>query len=141
MTWQPGSDRVTGLLAAGELEQVTPAADVARTGAYQLAYDAFRKSAQVSSPPRDYGLPAAAGTWPSRKRSSPSSAPPCASSVPSAGSAVPVTASNTPAPAHLAQLPMTSPTPSRLPPRPATPPSPSSTKASSQPGNSHCVIT
>jgi hypothetical protein len=67
MTWQPGRDRVTALLAAGELDQVTPDDEVARclledagrhlatasgathtgdlAGAYQLAYDAFRKSA------------------------------------------------------------------------------------------------
>ena len=67
MTWQPGRDQIQELLDAGELEQVTPSEAVARrlledagrhlttaasavetgdlTGAYQLAYDAFRKSA------------------------------------------------------------------------------------------------
>jgi hypothetical protein len=67
VTWQPGRDRIEGLLAAGELEQVAPSDAVARrlledaghhlvtaasaaetedlAGAYQLAYDAFRKSA------------------------------------------------------------------------------------------------
>jgi hypothetical protein len=67
LTWQPGRDRIEELLAAGELEQVTPSEAVARrlledagrhlvtaagavetedlAGAYQLAYDAFRKSA------------------------------------------------------------------------------------------------
>jgi hypothetical protein len=67
MTWQPGHDRIEGLLAAGELDQVTPADSVASlmledagrhlvtaaaaaetgdlAGAYQLAYDALRKSA------------------------------------------------------------------------------------------------
>jgi hypothetical protein len=67
VTWQPGRDRIGELLASGDLEQVTPAdaaahrlledagrhlgtADAAvkigdLTGAYQLAYDAFRKSA------------------------------------------------------------------------------------------------
>ena len=67
MTWQPGHDRIEELLAAGELEQVTPADSVASllledagrhlataaaavetgdlAGAYQLAYDALRKSA------------------------------------------------------------------------------------------------
>jgi HEPN domain len=67
VTWQPGHDRIEELLAAGELEQVTPADSVASllledagrhlttaasavktgdlTGAYQLAYDALRKSA------------------------------------------------------------------------------------------------
>lgn len=67
MTWQPGRDRVERLLNAGELEVVTPDEAVARrlisdaskhldtaasalgaddlAGAYQLAYDALRKSA------------------------------------------------------------------------------------------------
>jgi len=67
VTWQPGHDRIGELLAAGELEQVTPDDVIARrllgeagrhvatagtavttgdlSGAYQLAYDAFRKSA------------------------------------------------------------------------------------------------
>jgi hypothetical protein len=67
VTWQPGRDRIEELLAAGELEQVAPSAAIARrlledagrhlvtaaraaeigdlAGAYQLAYDAFRKSA------------------------------------------------------------------------------------------------
>ena len=67
MSWQPGHDRIEELLAARELEQVTPANSVASllledagrhlataaravetgdlTGAYQLAYDALRKSA------------------------------------------------------------------------------------------------
>jgi hypothetical protein len=67
VTWQPGHDRIDELLAAGELEQVTPAdararrlledagrhLDTAATavntgdlaGAYLLAYDALRKSA------------------------------------------------------------------------------------------------
>ncbi len=67
MTWTPGQDRVQSLLDAGELEKVAPderlaarlLADAARhldtatagldaedlTGAYQLAYDALRKSA------------------------------------------------------------------------------------------------
>lgn len=67
MTWQPGRDRIVELLAAGELDQVEPDKGVARrllddaqrhletaaaaaltgdlSGAYQLAYDAFRKSA------------------------------------------------------------------------------------------------
>lgn len=67
MTWQPGRDKIAGLLVAGELEQVVADGDVARrllddagrhlttaaaaaaggdlSGAYQLAYDAFRKSA------------------------------------------------------------------------------------------------
>jgi len=67
VTWQPGHDQVEELLAAGELEQVTPAGSVASllledagrhlataaaavetgdlAGAYQLAYDALRKSA------------------------------------------------------------------------------------------------
>ena len=67
MTWQPGKDRIEHLLSAGELELVTPDDSVARrlianaskhletaaagmatddlAGAYQLAYDALRKSA------------------------------------------------------------------------------------------------
>jgi hypothetical protein len=67
VSWQPGHDRIEELLAARELEQVTPANSVASllledagrhlataaravetgdlTGAYQLAYDALRKSA------------------------------------------------------------------------------------------------
>lgn len=67
MTWQPGRDKIAGLLAAGELQQVVADGEVARrlledaarhlatatvaasggdlSGAYQLAYDAFRKSA------------------------------------------------------------------------------------------------
>lgn len=67
MSWQPGYDRLTELVKSGELEQVTPdrrvadrlvedarrhidSAAAAReigdlSGAYQLAYDAFRKSA------------------------------------------------------------------------------------------------
>ena len=67
MTWQPGKDTITGLLAAGDLDRVTPDGEVARrlledagrhlstaaaaggagdlSGAFQLAYDAFRKSA------------------------------------------------------------------------------------------------
>jgi uncharacterized protein (UPF0332 family) len=67
VTWEPGRDRVEHLLDAGELERVTPDPAVARrlltdaarhldtalagltgddlSGAYQLAYDALRKSA------------------------------------------------------------------------------------------------
>jgi hypothetical protein len=67
VTWQPGQDKIVGLLAAGELEQVVADGEVAQrlledaarhlataavaaprgdlSGAYQLAYDAFRKSA------------------------------------------------------------------------------------------------
>jgi hypothetical protein len=67
VTWQPGRDKVSELLTAAELEQVTPDHRVARlllddagrhlataatglssgdlSGAYQLAYDALRKSA------------------------------------------------------------------------------------------------
>lgn len=67
MTWEPGRDRIAELLDAAELEQLTPSEEVARrlledagrhlataaaaletgdlAGAYQLAYDAFRKSA------------------------------------------------------------------------------------------------
>ena len=67
MSWEPGRDRVTDLIHAGELEPVTPDERVARrllddagrhldtataavasddlSGAYQLAYDALRKIA------------------------------------------------------------------------------------------------
>jgi hypothetical protein len=67
VTWQPGRDRIQQLINNGELDQVTPDIEVARrlltdagrhlttastaasagdlSGAYQLAYDAFRKSA------------------------------------------------------------------------------------------------
>jgi HEPN domain-containing protein len=67
MTWQPGRDKISALLEAGELEQVAGGDEVAQrlledaarhlataavavsgedlSGAYQLAYDAFRKSA------------------------------------------------------------------------------------------------
>lgn len=67
MTWAPGRDRIADLLAAAELEEVEPSGEVARrllddagrhiataatalatadlAGAYQLAYDALRKSA------------------------------------------------------------------------------------------------
>jgi hypothetical protein len=67
VTWQPGRDRIAALLDAGELEQVTVDQRIAQlllddagrhlataatalssgdlSGAYQLAYDALRKSA------------------------------------------------------------------------------------------------
>ena len=67
MTWQPGRDKISVLVADGELEQVAVSDEVTRrllqdaarhvvsataaaaggdlSGAYQLAYDAFRKSA------------------------------------------------------------------------------------------------
>jgi hypothetical protein len=67
MTWQPGRDRIAELLQAVELERVTADRSIAQrllddasrhlataavalssgdlSGAYQLAYDAFRKSA------------------------------------------------------------------------------------------------
>ncbi len=67
MSWQPGRERIEQLLDVGDLEQVTPADEVAYrlledagrhlttaasaaktedlAGAYQLAYDAFRKCA------------------------------------------------------------------------------------------------
>ena len=67
MTWEPGRDRVRELIDAGEVDQVTPDLAIARrmlddadrhlttasaakvtgdlSGAYQLAYDALRKSA------------------------------------------------------------------------------------------------
>jgi hypothetical protein len=67
MTWRPGKDRIEILLSSGELDQVPPDLAVARrlladasrhlstaaaaadgddlAGAYQLAYDALRKSA------------------------------------------------------------------------------------------------
>lgn len=69
MTWGPGRNDVDALLAGGELEHVTPDADLAcrlladgarhvesarsakelgdLTGAYQLAYDALRKAASA----------------------------------------------------------------------------------------------
>jgi hypothetical protein len=67
MTWEPGRERVQSLIDAGELDRVTPDLAIARrmledaarhlataaaarqagdlSGAYQLAYDALRKSA------------------------------------------------------------------------------------------------
>ena len=67
MTWESGRDRIAALLEATELQRVTPDGSVAQTlledagrhlttaaaglssgdlsGAYQLAYDALRKSA------------------------------------------------------------------------------------------------
>jgi hypothetical protein len=67
MTWEPGRERVRELIDAGEVDQVTPDLAIARrmledagrhlatasqakvtgdpSGAYQLAYDALRKSA------------------------------------------------------------------------------------------------
>jgi hypothetical protein len=67
MSWEPGGERVRELIGAGEVDQVTPDLTIARrlledagrhlatasqaklagdlSGAYQLAYDAFRKSA------------------------------------------------------------------------------------------------
>jgi hypothetical protein len=67
MTWEPGHERVRELIDAGEVDQVTPDLAIARrmledagrhlataaqakvagdlSGAYQLAYDALRKSA------------------------------------------------------------------------------------------------
>lgn len=67
MTWQPGRERIADLLQAAELERVTADRSIAErllgdasrhlatataasssgdlSGAYQLAYDAFRKSA------------------------------------------------------------------------------------------------
>lgn len=67
MSWEPGRERVRELIDAGEVEQVTPDLAIARrmledagrhlatasqakvagdlSGAYQLAYDALRKSA------------------------------------------------------------------------------------------------
>jgi hypothetical protein len=67
MTWEPGRERIRQLIDDGEIEQVTPDITIARylladagrhlhtasaakaagdmSGAYQLAYDAFRKSA------------------------------------------------------------------------------------------------
>jgi hypothetical protein len=67
MTWQPGRGKIADLISDGELEQVEPSDDTTRrllkdaarhlataavalssddlSGAYQLAYDALRKSA------------------------------------------------------------------------------------------------
>jgi hypothetical protein len=67
MTWEPGRERVQALIDAGEVDRVTPDLAIARrmlddaarhlttaaaakragdlSGAYQLAYDALRKSA------------------------------------------------------------------------------------------------
>jgi hypothetical protein len=67
MTWAPGRERVTELVNAGEVDRITPDLAIARrmledagrhlatasaakqagdlSGAYQLAYDALRKSA------------------------------------------------------------------------------------------------
>lgn len=67
MTWATGAERIRELLAQGELEEVEPSVEIARrlladakqhiasartiadagdlTGAYQLAYDALRKTA------------------------------------------------------------------------------------------------
>lgn len=67
MSWETGSERIRGLISAGELGQVPPDSRLARRmladasrhlataaaaettgdlpGAYQLAYDALRKSA------------------------------------------------------------------------------------------------
>lgn len=67
MTWEPGREHVRQLIGDGEIEQVVPDVTIARrlledagrhlitasaakaaadmSGAYQLAYDAFRKSA------------------------------------------------------------------------------------------------
>ena len=86
MTWAPGKERIRELIAAGELEQVESSAEIANrlvrdaeqhvasaraiasasdlTGAYQLAYDALRKSAAAllatQGPPRDQSR------WPHR---------------------------------------------------------------------------
>jgi hypothetical protein len=67
VTWQPGRDKIAALLEAAELQRIMPDESIARlllgdagrhlgtaatalsagdlSGAYQLAYDAFRKSA------------------------------------------------------------------------------------------------
>jgi hypothetical protein len=74
VTWQPGSDRIAELVEAGELASVPPDDELAQrlvddaqrhlctaekardlgdlSGAYQLAYDAFRKSAAALLAPQ-----------------------------------------------------------------------------------------
>ena len=52
MTWQPGHERIEDLLAAGELEQVTPADSVASL----LLEDAGRHPRNSRCRRRDWGL-------------------------------------------------------------------------------------
>lgn len=117
MTWEPGRDRIAALLQATELQRVTPDNSVAQllledagrhlataaaglssgdlSGAYQLAYDALRKSAASLLEVQGLRATSRAATSRSRMRPRPSSALRSARSGPSGVSAVPAIASNT----------------------------------------------
>ena len=119
MNWETGSERIRELIDAGELGQVPPDSELARrmladagrhlataaaaestgdlSGAYQLAYDALRKSAASLLEAQGSGRPAAAGTSRSRTRSLPSSDPVSGRFARSAGSVAHGTALSTPA--------------------------------------------
>lgn len=108
MSWEPGRERVRELIDAGEVEQVTPDLAIARrmledagrhlatasqakvagdlSGAYQLAYDALRKSAASLLEAQGLRATSRADTWPSRKSSPRSSERRCAYSARSGGS-------------------------------------------------------
>jgi hypothetical protein len=144
MSWDPGRERVRELADAGEVDRVTPDIMIARrmledagrhlatasqakvagdlSGAYQLAYDALRKSA--ASLLEAQGLRATSRGGISRsKRSSPrSSGRRCASSAHSVGSAGPGTTLSTPAATAQALPPTTSTMPLPSPPKRATRP-------------------
>src|SRR5690242_18145677 len=108
MSWETGSERIQELIGAGELGQVPPDGGLARrmladagrhlataaaaestgdlSGAYQLAYDALRKSAASLLEAQGSERPAAAATSRYRTLSSPSSDPASGRFARSAGS-------------------------------------------------------
>jgi hypothetical protein len=118
MSWETGSERIQELIDAGELGQVSPDNELAQrmlsdagrhlataaaaeatgdlSGAYQLAYDALRKSTASLLEPKGSGRPVAAGTSPCRTRLSPSLDPPFALFARSAGCGARGTVSSTP---------------------------------------------
>jgi hypothetical protein len=157
MTWEPGRDRVQQLIDDGEVERVAPDVELARwlladagrhitsasaakatgdmSGAYQLAYDAFRKSAASLLEAQGCVQPAEAAILPYKKPSPPSSAPLCASSGLLAGFAGHETVSSTQAAILLALPPKMLMMQSRSRPRRTLPPGPSWIRTYSPPGS------
>lgn len=132
MTWQPGRDRIGELLDAGELERVTADQRIAQlllddasrhlataaaalssedlSGAYQLAYDALRKSAASLLALQGLRATSRGGHVAVQESALAQFGSTVRAFRSSAGSAAPATTSSTPAALRPALPPTTSPT-------------------------------
>jgi hypothetical protein len=144
VTWQPGRDKVAELLDAAELQQVAADHRIARlllddaarhlatatvalasgdlSGAYQLAYDALRKSAASLLAEQGLRATSRGGHIAIQEAAQAQFGSTVRAFKSLDASAAPATTSNTPAPAHRVRHRTTSRTRSPLPPKLATRP-------------------